>query len=202
MTYQELVKKLETAYAKADASAVADHVAVQFNVTGEGEGALYLEVTDGKVDIQPYEYYDRDAIVTTNASALVDIATGRLNISEAYNKGILYVDGDLHKASLLEKIVLKKAAEKKTPAKKAPAKKAPAKKTVAKKAAPAKKAEAPKAEPVKKVEAPKAEPIKKVEAPKAEPVKKVEAPKAEPAKKVEAPKTEPVKKAPAKKSTK
>ena len=191
MTYQELVKKLETAYAKADASAVADHVAVQFNVTGEGEGALYLEVTDGKVDIQPYEYYDRDAIVTTNASALVDIATGRLNISEAYNKGILYVDGDLHKASLLEKIVLKKAAEKKTPAKKAPAKKAPAKKSVAKKAAPAKKAEAPKAEPVKKVEAPKAEPVKKVEAP-----------KAEPAKKVEAPKTEPVKKAPAKKSTK
>lgn len=191
MTYQELVKKLETAYAKADASAVADHVAVQFNVTGEGEGALYLEVTDGKVDIQPYEYYDRDAIVTTNASALVDIATGRLNISEAYNKGILYVDGDLHKASLLEKIVLKKAAEKKTPAKKAPAKKAPAKKTVAKKAAPAKKAEAPKAEPVKKVEAPKAEPVKKVEAP-----------KAEPAKKVEAPKTESVKKAPAKKSTK
>ena len=202
MTYQELVEKLETAYAKADASAVADHVAVQFNVTGEGEGALYLEVADGKVDIQPYEYYDRDAIVTTNASALVDIATGRLNISEAYNKGILYVDGDLHKASLLEKIVLKKAAEKKTPAKKAPAKKAPAKKTAAKKAVPAKKAEAPKAEPVKKVEAPKAEPVKKVEAPKAEPVKKVEAPKAEPAKKVEAPKTEPVKKAPAKKSTK
>ena len=147
MTYQELVKKLETAYAKADASAVADHVAVQFNVTGEGEGALYLEVTDGKVDIQPYEYYDRDAIVTTNASALVDIATGRLNISEAYNKGILYVDGDLHKASLLEKIVLKKAAEKKTPAKKAPAKKTPAKKTVAKKA--------PKTEPVKKAPAKK-----------------------------------------------
>jgi len=202
MTYQELVKKLETAYAKADASAITDHVAVQFNVTGEGEGALYLEVADGKVDIQPYEYYDRDAIVTTNASALVDIATGKLNISEAYNKGILYVDGDLHKASLLEKIVLKKAAEKKAPAKKAPAKKAPAKKTTAKKAAPAKKAEAPKAETVKKAEAPKAEPAKKVEAPKAEPAKKVEAPKAEPVKKVEAPKTEPAKKAPAKKSTK
>ncbi len=191
MTYQELVKKLETAYAKADASAITDHVAVQFNVTGEGEGALYLEVADGKIDIQPYEYYDRDAIVTTNASALVDIATGKLNISEAYNRGILYVDGDLHKASLLEKIVLKKAAEKKAPAKKAPAKKAPAKKTTAKKVAPAKKAEAPKAETVKKEEAPKAEPAKKVEVSKAEPVKKVEAPK-----------TEPAKKAPAKKSTK
>lgn len=164
MTYQELVKKLETAYAKADASAITDHVAVQFNVTGEGEGALYLEVADGKIDIQPYEYYDRDAIVTTNASALVDIATGKLNISEAYNRGILYVDGDLHKASLLEKIVLKKAAEKKAPAKKAPAKKAPAKKTTAKKAAPAKKAESPKAEIVKKAEAPKTEPAKKAPA--------------------------------------
>lgn len=158
MTYQELVKKLETAYAQADASAITDHVAVQFNVTGEGEGALYLEVADGRIDIQPYEYYDRDAIVTTNASALVDIATGKLNISEAYNRGILYVDGDLHKASLLEKIVLKKAAEKKAPAKKAPAKKAPVKKAAAKKA------EAPKAEPVKKVEASKTEPAKKAPA--------------------------------------
>lgn len=166
MTYEELVKKLETAYAKADASAITEHVAVQFNVRGEGEGALYLEIADGKIAIQPFEYYDRDAIVTTNANALIDIASGKLNITEAYNKGILYVDGDLGKASLLEKIVLKKAPAKKAPAKKATEKEAPAKKTCAKKTcakkAPAEKVPAEKAPVAKKeaVKKPAAKPAK------------------------------------------
>lgn len=149
MTYEELVKKLVTAYATADASAITEHVAVQFNVTGEGEGALYLEVADGKIDIQPFEYYDRDAIVTTNANVLVDISAGKLNMTDAYNKGILYVDGNLGKATLLEKIVLKKpaakkAAEKKPAVKKTTTEKAPVKKEAAKKA-PANKAESKKA---------------------------------------------------------
>jgi putative sterol carrier protein len=170
MDFEGILEKVKVAYAKADASAVTEHVAVQFNVTGEGEGALYLEVADGKIDIQGYEYYDRDAIVWSGADVLMDIASGKVGITEAYNKGILSVEGDLAKASLLEKIVLKKApakkaAEKKAVEKKAPEKKAPAKKETAKKAE-VKKAEAPKAE-APKAEAPKAETAKKAPAKKA-----------------------------------
>ena len=135
MTYEELVKKLKTAYAKADASAIEEHVAVQFNVTGEGEGALYLEVSDGKIDIQPYEYYDRDAIVVTGADTLVDIAAGKVGIVDAYNTGLLKVEGNVGKAALLGNITVKKEVAKKAPAKKAPAKKEPAKKATVKKAA-------------------------------------------------------------------
>ena len=175
MTYEELVKKLKTAYAKADASAIEEHVAVQFNVTGEGEGALYLEVSDGKIDIQPYEYYDRDAIVVTGANTLVDIAAGKVDVVEAYNTGVIKVEGNVGKAALLAKITAKKAPAKKAPAKKAPAKKAPAKKETAKK------------ETVKKAAAPKAA-AKKEEAPKKVAAPKTEAPKAE-APKAEAPAT-------------
>jgi putative sterol carrier protein len=165
---------VETAYAKADASAVDEHVAVQFNITGEGEGAFYLEVAEGKIDIQPYEYLDRDAIVWSGADVLVDIAAGKVGITEAYSKGLLSVDGNLAKAALLEKIVLKKApAKKAAAAKKEAAPKTETKKTAKK--AETKKEEAPKAA-AKKEEAPKAE-----AAPKAE-VKKAEAKKA-PAKK-------------------
>jgi putative sterol carrier protein len=187
MTYEELIKKVKAAYAKADASAVTEHVAVQFNVTGEGEGALYLEVTDGKIDIQPFEYYDRHAIVTTNAKALVDIATGKINITEAYNKGILYVDGDLGKASLLEKIVPKKSAAKKTTEKKVTAKKTTKKTTPAKKTVEAN-AEAPKKRGRKSNAEKAAEAAAKAEATQTAAVKP-EAPKAE-APKTEAPKTE------------
>lgn len=163
MTYEEMVKKLKAAYAKADASAIEEHVAIQFNVTGEGEGALYLEVSEGKIDIQPYEYYDRDAIVIAGAQTLVDMATGKLSVVDAYNNGILSIEGNIAKASLLSKITVKKAATKKAPAKKATEKKAPAKKVAAPKEtakkAPAKKAEAAKVE-APKTEAPKTETVK------------------------------------------
>ena len=171
MTYEELVNKLKTAYAKADASKIEEHVAVQFNVTGEGEGALYLEVSDGKIDIQPYEYYDRDAIVVTGADTLVDIAAGKVGIVDAYNTGLLKVEGNVGKAALLGNITVKKEVAKKAPAKKAPAKKEPEKKATVKKAA-APKAAAKKAEAPKTEEAPKAEAPKKTEAPKAAAPKK------------------------------
>lgn len=176
MTYEELVKKLKTAYAKADASAIEEHVAIQFNVTGEGEGALYLEVSDGKIDIQPYEYYDRDAIVVTGANTLVDIAAGKVDVVEAYNTGVIKVEGNVGKAALLAKITAKKTPAKKAPAKKAPAKKAPAKKETAKKET-VKKAAAPKAA-AKKEEAPKKTATPKAEAPKAEAPKAAETSKA------------------------
>ena len=151
MTYEELVKLAKKTYEKADASAVKDHVAIQFNVTGEAEGAFYLEVKDGKVSVEPYEYYDRDVIVTAEDTVLADIANGKLGLEAAYLTGKVKAEGNLKKALLLKdlKAAAKKAAAKKAPvkaeapkaeAKKAPAKKAPAKKAPAKKA-PAKKEE-------------------------------------------------------------
>lgn len=134
MTYEEIVGKAVIKYAKADATGIDGHVAIQFNVTGEGEGAFYIEVSNGHVDIQPYEYYDRNAIITVSSDVLVDIYENKITIEDAFNDGKLYVDGDLGAALVLSKIVVKE------PAKKAPAKKTAAKKTTAKKA-PAKKAE-------------------------------------------------------------
>ena len=44
MKYEELVKTLKDNYEQADASMVKDHIAIQFNVTGEAAGAFYLEI--------------------------------------------------------------------------------------------------------------------------------------------------------------
>lgn len=134
MTYEELVKSVKDTLGKADASKVKDHVAIQFNVTGEAEGAFYLEVKDGKVVVEPYEYFDRDVLVTAEDKVVADIASGKLGIEKAYLTGKVKAEGNLKKALLLKDLEFKKA-EKKAPAKKAPAKKAPAKKAPAKKAA-------------------------------------------------------------------
>ena len=134
MTYEKLVQAVKAAFENADASAVKEHVAIQFNVTGEAEGAFYLEANEGKISVEPYEYYDRDVIVTADGDVLKDIADGKLGLEEAYVTGKIKAEGNLGKALLLKDVKVKKAA-KKAPAKKAEAK-APAK--AAEKKAPAK----------------------------------------------------------------
>ena len=43
----------------ADVSDIHEHLAYQFNITGEAEGIFYAEVKDGKLFVEPYEYFDR-----------------------------------------------------------------------------------------------------------------------------------------------
>lgn len=115
MNYQELVKLAKETYGVADASNVKEHVAIQFNITGEAEGIFYLEIADGKVYIEPYDYYDRDVIVTTTAENLIKIAEGKLGLEAAYFTGKIKVDGNLGKGLLLKelKVNMPDAKEKK-----------------------------------------------------------------------------------------
>ena len=48
----------------ADVSDIQEHLAYQFNITGEAEGIFYAEVKEGKLYVEPYEYFDRDAMFT------------------------------------------------------------------------------------------------------------------------------------------
>lgn len=119
MTYEELVKQVQEAYLDADASKVKEHLAIQFNVEGEAAGAFYLEVAEGKVIVQPYEYHDRDALVTTKAAVLQDIAAGKLDVVKAFLTRKIKVDGNVGKAALLKEIPVRapKEAKKETAAK-------------------------------------------------------------------------------------
>lgn len=104
MTYDELVTKVKTAYEDADASAIKEHVAFQFNVTGEAAGAFYLEIADGKVKVEPYEYFDRDILVTASADTILQLAEGKLDPVKAYFMGKLKAQGDLGKAGFLKEL--------------------------------------------------------------------------------------------------
>ena len=109
MTYQELVSKLKDTYQEKDASKISEHLAIQFNIQGEAEGALYLEIANGQLHVEPYEYYDRDILVTTSAADLL----------EAYQSGKISAEGNLAKALLLNEIVTG-SSEAPSPAESAP----------------------------------------------------------------------------------
>ncbi|MDO5155783.1 MAG: SCP2 sterol-binding domain-containing protein [Eubacteriales bacterium] len=105
MTYEELVKTVKDAAAKADASSIQEHVAFQFNVTGEAAGAFYLEIKDGKVNVEPYEYYDRNVLVTSSAENIIKIMNGQLDPVLAFTLHKIKVEGDLGKALVLKEVI-------------------------------------------------------------------------------------------------
>ena len=105
MTYEELFQKVKDMFSKADVSGIKEHLAFQFNITGEGEGAFYAEVKDGVLSIEPYEYYDRDAIFICSADTLLKIAAGKLHPVFAFTTGKLKVEGSLDKALELQKFL-------------------------------------------------------------------------------------------------
>ena len=152
MTYEKIVDYVQKKMAKVDA-ADTENLAVQVDVTGEGEGAFYIAVCDGKLDVEPYEYYDHDAKIVVDSSDLLDIVDWKLDAAKAFNEGKIRVEGNVEKfisikalfpAAAPAKKAAAKPAAKKAPAKKAPAKKAEVKKTEEKKEEPKKEA-APKA---------------------------------------------------------
>ena len=144
MNYEEVVKKVKANLKKADAGKIGENIAVQYDVTGEGEGALYMEIKDGKIVVEPFEYIDHDIKVTASADDVLALTSGKIKYTDMLSDGRAYGDGI--KASKLDELEFKAAAEKK-PAEKKPA---AAKKPAAKKPATAKKPAAKKAPAAKK----------------------------------------------------
>ena len=105
MTYEQLFRTIKEMFMKADVSNVSEHLAFQFNITGEGEGAFYAEVKDGVLYVEPYEYYDRDAIFICSADTLLKLASGKLDPVFAFTVGKLKVEGSLEKAMMLQKLI-------------------------------------------------------------------------------------------------
>ena len=102
MSYEELVGEIRNLFMKADVSDIKEHIAYQFNIRGEAEGAFYAEVSDGKLSLEPYEYYDRDVLFTTTADTLLKIAKGKTDPVAAFTLGKLKVEGDFDKALKLK----------------------------------------------------------------------------------------------------
>ena len=105
MTYADMFSKVKSMLVDADVSDINEHLAYQFNVTGEAEGIFYAEVKDGQLSVEPYEYFDRDAMFTCSAETLFKIASGKGDPVAAVMLGRLKVEGNIDKALKLKDIL-------------------------------------------------------------------------------------------------
>lgn len=147
MTYEEVVKKAKTAVKKIDTSAISEHFAIEIDIEGEGEGALYIELDRGKAVAEPYDYHDNDCRIRTDAGTFIELLKGKIDAATALSEGRIFFAGNWEKAvslahSLKPATTQKKAATTKKAS--ATAKTATAKKTTATKATATKKTAATK----------------------------------------------------------
>lgn len=133
MTYSEIVKEAKKAVKAIDAKAIAEHTAIEIDITGEGQGAFYVELEKGRVDVEPYEYYDRDCLIRTDADTLSALFKGDLDANKAIAEQKIIVEGNADKAAVLANAFRKKPAPRIAAKKKESAPKLTTKKTEPKK---------------------------------------------------------------------
>lgn len=119
MTYADFFYEMKGRFMGADVSDIHEHLAFQFDIEDdEAGGIFYVEVKDGTLYVEPYEYYDRDAKFICKPEVLVKIAEGEMDPVWAFTTQKLKVEGSIDKALRLKEIVEAKKKQAKKAAKK------------------------------------------------------------------------------------
>ena len=105
MTYFEIYEKVKEALKNADASTVNGKLAIEFFITGEGEGKFYVLVDGGQVYVEPYDYVDNDARLIASAETIIKIAEGKAKPEALYFSGELNIEGDVGRALELKPLI-------------------------------------------------------------------------------------------------
>lgn len=127
MTYADFFYEIKGKFMGTDVSDIKEHLAFQFSIEDEeAGGCFYVEVKEGQLYVEPYEYYDRDANFISDPDTFLKIAEGKIDPVWAFTTQKLRVEGNIDKALRLKEIIdlkleQKKAAEKES-GKKAPEK--------------------------------------------------------------------------------
>ena len=104
MTFETILEKAREMARKADISGI-DFLAVQINIEGGESGVFYVEVKDGRISVEPYEYYDRQCAITISGDDFDRLIQGRIDPGKAYDEGRIRVDGDLDTALKFSEMV-------------------------------------------------------------------------------------------------
>ena len=106
ITVNDVVAKIYKRIDKAAGKQVAPEgrAAVDIKLYGSFEAHMYIEVKDGKVSVEPYDYIERDLEAAVPVDVALAIADGKTTIKEAVENGSLYVFGNVQFALKFAKL--------------------------------------------------------------------------------------------------
>ncbi len=106
MTYESIVETTRNKFYDVNVSSVQGTLAFQINIEGKAvNGIFYIEIKDGEVHVEPYEYYDRNAIIHINGTNWIKLINGKLDPVIAFTTGKIKVDGDINAALEITKFI-------------------------------------------------------------------------------------------------
>ncbi len=106
MTYEQFFGELRNKIIDTDVSSIHEHLAYQFNIEDtEAGGIFYVEIKEGQLHVEPYEYYDRHAIFISDPDTFMKIVEGKADPVHEYTEHRLGVEGDIDKALKLKHII-------------------------------------------------------------------------------------------------
>lgn len=107
MTFEEKFQEIRKAIPKTKKTFDFDF-AIQINMTDEDcQGSFYAAYRGGCLEVEPYDYHDRDALIAADSAVLLDVLKGKETAQAAYERKALLVEGDLRAAKELSKVCRK-----------------------------------------------------------------------------------------------
>lgn len=104
ITVTQLIERMRTQFGSKDVSTIEGLLAIQVNLK-DPDGVLYVEIKDGNLSIEPYEYIDRNAAITISMDNFIKLLDKKLDPVLAFTLGKLKVDGDTGKVLALTKLI-------------------------------------------------------------------------------------------------
>ena len=105
MTVDQLMGKVQKRLTGKEFQAEGRMLAIQVNLTGKIGGVFYIEILNGELSVMPYEYIDRDAVVSVTMTNFDKLITGRLDLMTEVDAGKIKVEGNLDKVVLLTELM-------------------------------------------------------------------------------------------------
>lgn len=81
-----------------DLAQMRGKVAVQVNLTGKCPGVFYIEILDGVLSVEPYEYIDKDGEIDITKTNLLKLTSGKIKLSDDK----ITIKGDVEKIMMFE----------------------------------------------------------------------------------------------------
>ena len=103
VTREDIINEVKEKAVSFDASGYSGFLAVQVTLSDLKE-PFYVEIKDGKLSVEPYEYVDKQANLIISSANFRKLISRKLNPVLAFTSGKIKIEGDIEKAKELTEL--------------------------------------------------------------------------------------------------
>lgn len=105
MEFMDFFNTIRERIIHTNTDSVDGRLAIMIHITGEPEGTFYIEVKDGILSVEPYEYNDRDVAITISAEHFMKLMDKKADPIVLFTLGKIKTEGDVSKALMLKQFL-------------------------------------------------------------------------------------------------